>query len=74
MSIIKEIKIKLEVHEDKTIILCDRFFNDTVRGPNHEQKAREIIPMLLNQLDFMECKERLHKKHGLRKALLRLVK
>jgi len=53
----KRTHIVIESHEDHTDLHVGRFIHETIIGPNHEIKARELLPMLINELDFYEAQE-----------------
>ncbi len=72
----KRVHIVLEVHEDRTDIHCGPFMSDTVLGDGHEQRAREMIPLMLNEMDFFidEEKNRIKKAKKSIFGKMRLVK
>ncbi len=70
----KRTHIVIESHEDHTDLHVGRFIHETVIGPNHEIKARELLPMLINELDFYEAQEASAKVTKKKRVILKVVK
>lgn len=54
----KRTHIVIEVHDDFTDLHVGPFMHDRVTGDNHEQRGRELIALMLNEMDFYLKDER----------------
>lgn len=57
----KRYQVTIEVHEHKTEIHCG-FISDTVMGVSHEEKAKDLIPYIVRELDMLRDAEKLRAK------------
>lgn len=56
MSIKRRIQVTLEVYENKTVIHCG-FISDTVLGVAHEEKAKDLVPFIIRELEMLQQQE-----------------